>query len=94
MTTMFVKHTVSNYGTWKRGYDEFGSVRKEKGVTAASVHRDANDPNTIVITHKFKDIKAATDFAQSEDLKAAMANAGVTSQPEFWFTEDVEHTSY
>jgi quinol monooxygenase YgiN len=93
-TTMFVKHKVSDYGNWKRAYDEFVSVRKEKGVTGASVHRDANAPNIIIVTHQFKDTNAATAFANSEDLKSAMADAGVAGPPEIWFGEDIEQTSY
>lgn len=93
-TTMFVRHRVNNYEDWKRVYDDFGSVRKEKGVTGASVHRDANDPNAITITHQFKDMNAATAFANSEDLKSAMANAGVAGPPDIWFSEDIERTSY
>jgi quinol monooxygenase YgiN len=85
MATMFVRHTVN---------DEFASVRKGKGVTGASVHRDANDPNTIIITHQFKDLNAAKAFADSEELKSAMASAGVSGRPEIWFAEDVEHTSF
>lgn len=92
--TMFIKHKVSDYTTWKPSYDGLGSVRKQKGVTAASVHRDANDPNTIIVMHRFKDLDAATGFASSEELKSAMAKAGVTGPPEIWFSEDIEHTSY
>lgn len=92
--TMFVRHKVSDYRTWKPDYDGLGSVRKQKGVTAASVHRDPNDPNTIIVMHQFKDLDAATGFASSEELKSAMAKAGVTSPPEIWFSEDIEHTSY
>ncbi len=94
MVTMFVRHRVSDYVNWKRVYDEFASVRKVKGVTAASVHRDTNDPDIIVITHQFEDMNAAKEFADSEDLKLAMANAGVSSPPETWFGEDIEHTPY
>lgn len=93
-TTMFIKHTISNYENWKSVYDKFGSLRKEKGVTGASVHRDANDPNTIIVTHQFKDLNAATAFASSEDLKSAMAKAGVAGPPEIWFSEDIEQTPY
>ncbi len=93
-TTMFVKHKVSDYGNWKRVYDEFASTRKEKGVTGASVHRDANDADTLTVTHQFNDLKAATSFADSEELKSAMANAGVSGPPEIWFTEDIEQTPY
>jgi quinol monooxygenase YgiN len=94
MATMFVRHTVNDYAKWKKVYDEFASVRKGKGVTGASVHRDANDPNTIIITHQFKDLNAAKAFADSEELKSAMASAGVSGRPEIWFAEDVEHTSF
>jgi quinol monooxygenase YgiN len=94
MATMFVRHQVNDYANWKRVYDGIASVRKEKGVTGASVYRDANDPNTIVVTHQFKDLNAAMAFAHSEDLKSAMAKAGVNGAPEFWFTEDIEHTSF
>ncbi|MBS1253058.1 MAG: hypothetical protein MAG451_02103 [Anaerolineales bacterium] len=94
MATMFVRHKVSDYGNWKRAYDEFASVRKEKGVTGASVHRDANDPDAMIVTHQFKDMNAAMAFADSEELKSAMANAGVSGPPEIWFCEDIEQTPY
>jgi len=91
---MFVRHKVNDYGQWKRAYDEVAPVRKAKGVTAASVHRDAKDPNTIIITHQFQNLDAAMAFANSEDLKSAMMKAGVSGPPEFWFSEDIERTSY
>lgn len=94
MATMFVRHKVSDYGNWKRAYDEFASVRKEKGVTGASVHRDANAPDAMIVTHQFKDMNAAMAFADSEELKSAMANAGVSGPPEIWFCEDIEQTPY
>jgi hypothetical protein len=86
---MFARHKVNNYDNWKRIYDEMAPVQKKMGVTAASVHRDAQDANTITVVHKFKDVKSAMAFANSEDLKSAMARAGVSGQPEIWFTEDV-----
>ena len=92
MTTMFVRHKVSDYGNWKRVYDEFAPVRKANGVTGASVHRDASDPNTIIVVHRFRDIETAKAFADSEELKSAMARAGVGGPPEIWFCEDVEET--
>ena len=94
MTTMFVRHTVNDYGSWKRIYDEVAPLRKQKGVTAASVHRDANDPDTVFITHQFANMEAAKAFASSEELKSALAKAGVKGSPQFWFTEDVEHTAH
>jgi quinol monooxygenase YgiN len=94
MATLFVRHTVRDYGKWKKAYDELAAVRKEKGVTGASVHRDANDPLVMIVTHQFKDVNAARAFANSEELKSAMANAGVSGPPEIWFGEDIERTPY
>lgn len=93
MATMFVKHTVKDYGNWKRVYDEFGSTRKQNGVIAASVYRSAESPKTLIITHQFNDMQAAQAFANSDELKSAMANAGVEGHPEIWFGEPIESTS-
>jgi hypothetical protein len=93
-TTLFVKHTVKDYDTWKTAYDAHGSQRKEYGASSASVHRDSNDPNTIVVTVRFPNAQAAMAFANSDDLKSAMSNAGVISQPELWFADDIEQTAY
>lgn len=93
-TTLFVKHTVNNYEDWKRVYDDFAPTRQEMGVTGASVHREASNPNLITVTHRFDDLDAARAFADSEELKSAMANAGIAGPPNIWFTEDVEQTGH
>ena len=92
MVTMFVRHKVEDYGNWKRFYDGFGPERKEMGVTGASVYCDAHDTNAITVTHQFKDLNAATAFANSVELKATMAKAGVSGPPEIWFTQQIETT--
>jgi quinol monooxygenase YgiN len=94
MATMFVRHKVQDYEEWKRVYDRFASARKKMGVTGASVHRDVNEANTLVVTHQFEDLNAAKAFADSEELKSAMADAGVSGPPEIWFTEEIERTPY
>jgi quinol monooxygenase YgiN len=94
MASIFVKHKVNDYASWKRVYDDFASYRKQNGVTAASVHRDPDDPTMIIVMHRFGDVNAAQNFLNSDELRAAMANAGVSGQPEIWLTEDVEQTPY
>jgi quinol monooxygenase YgiN len=94
MATLFARHKVADYGKWKRVYDDFASVRKEKGVTGASVHRDAGDSSMIVVTHQFKNLDAAKAFADSEELRSTMEKAGVMGPPEIWICEDIEQTPY
>ena len=91
--TMFIRHPVSDYSKWKPVYDSISALRQQMGVIGASVHRDGQDPNLIVVTHRFNTLAQAQAFAASEDLRAAMGKAGVSGPPEFWFTEDVEHTA-
>ena len=93
MVTLFIKHDVSDYSKWKRVYDSWAQRRKEHGVVGASVWHDAHSPQTIIITHDFNTIAQATALVNSEELKAAMGEAGVTSAPEFWFGEAIEHTA-
>ena len=89
MTTMFVRHTVSNYSVWRKLYDEFNAVQKAKGVKAQSVYQAADNPGDITVTHDFPDLETAQAFAKSDELKTAMRGAGVVGAPTIWFTNKV-----
>lgn len=93
MVTTFVVHKVNDFDAWKSVYDAFTPVRKANGVIGASVHRDVNDPNNLIVTHQFKDLKTAQAFLASGELKSAMQNAGVASKPSIWLGEHIENTS-
>lgn len=94
MASMFIKHRVADFGKWKPAFDEHEPARRQFGATAHSVHRDAADPNVVIVAFRVEDLARAREFVASEDLKAAMENAGVVGAPEFWFTEDVEDKRY
>jgi len=85
MTTMFVRHTVSNYGAWRKIYDDFHAVQKKGGVTAQAVYQAADNPNDVTVTHEFPDLKTAHAFAGSDELKKAMQGSGVVGAPTVWF---------
>ncbi len=89
MTTMFVRHTVSNYNTWRKVYDDFASFQKASGVTAQAVYQAADNPNDITVTHEFDTAEAAQAFVRSDELKKAMQSAGVAGAPTIWFTNKV-----
>jgi hypothetical protein len=84
MVTLFVRHTVSEYKTWRKIYDDFAPIQKAKGVEAQAVYQAADNPNDITVTHSFATREAAQAFVKSEELKKAMQNAGVVGAPTIW----------
>ena len=94
MVTFFAKHTVKDYSNWKQVYDGLASIRQNMGVTGASVSRDPQNANLLTVTHQFNDLSSAAAFAHSDELKAAMANAGVEGMPELWIAERIEQTAF
>lgn len=86
MATMSVRHTVSDYRTWRKAYDDFAPVQKAKGVTAQAVYQAHDNPNDVTVAHEFASVAAAQAFAASSELKTAMQGAGVVGAPTIWFT--------
>jgi choline dehydrogenase-like flavoprotein len=41
MTTMFVRHTVTDYKTWRKAYDDFAPFQKANVVMAQAVYQAA-----------------------------------------------------
>ena len=83
---VFVRHEVSDYATWRKGYDGFDATRRKMGVTAQAVYQAIDNPNDVTVTHDFKTLERAKAFAASAELKNAMQNAGVKGTPQIWFT--------
>lgn len=86
MATLFARHTVGDYAAWRRTFDDFAATQNALGVTATAVYRGADDTNDITVAHDFATLGAAKAFADSQELKAAMHDAGVISAPTIWFT--------
>ncbi len=89
MATLFARHTVSDYAAWKKGYDEFDATRKAMGVTSDGVYQADDNPNDVTLYHEFATMDAAKKFAGSDELKAAMQNAGVVGAPTIWFANRI-----
>ena len=94
MASMFVRHRVADFGKWKPVFDEHEATRRRLGFTAHSLHRDADDPNVVIIAMRMTDLSRAKEFASSDDLRSTMERAGVQGPPEIWFAEDIEDKRY
>jgi quinol monooxygenase YgiN len=90
MATLLVKHRVANFENWKRVFDTFEALREKHGFIGHSVHRDATDPNVVVIVNRVKEMSEAKAYGASKELREAMTGAGVQGAPEVLFLDDVE----
>ena len=89
MATLFVRHTVADYGKWKQGYDAFDAERRGLGVTSDGVNQLDGNPNDVTVYHEFANMEAAKAFAANPRLREVMSQAGVQGAPDIWFTERV-----
>lgn len=77
MATSFVRHKVSDYSVWRQVYDSVAEVQREGGVVAAAVYRSVDDPNDVLVMHRFATMEDAHAFMHSPALRDAMGKAGV-----------------
>lgn len=87
MFTLFVRHKVAEYDTWRSVYDAF-DVRDAMGVKEDGVLRHVEDPNDVTVYHVFESRQGAEAFLANPELGAAMQKAGVIGKPEIWLTEN------
>ena len=86
MVRMFARHQVADYSAWRKAYDAFD--RGSLGARQHAVYRSVTDPNEITVWHDFDDRATAESFVGSDDLKAAMTEAGVIGPPNIWITDE------
>ncbi|HEY7626763.1 MAG TPA: hypothetical protein VH761_06840 [Ilumatobacteraceae bacterium] len=79
--TLVVRHTVADFGTWRKVYDEVGTLRAKHGCTAERVLRTPADPNDVLVTHDFPSVADAQAFAGDPALGEAMHRGGLLGTP-------------
>lgn len=79
--TLIARQNVSDYETWRKGYDAAATIRDRHGCTGESVLRSPKDHNRVFVTHQFPTVEQAEAFAADPELHAAMAHAGVVGDP-------------
>lgn len=84
-TAVTVSHSVSDFDVWLTAFNNHDSVRTANGMSSATVHRTASDTNMVTVTVWTKDHASARDFFGKQELKDAMQEAGVNSEPEITF---------
>jgi quinol monooxygenase YgiN len=57
-------------------YDGASEMQRAAGVTDASVYRDEDDPNVVLVVHRFGSRADGEAFMDNPDAKSAMEAAG------------------
>ena len=82
MTTLtIVRHHVQDYAKWRKTYDAFAPTQRAGGVIEESVYQDKDDPNEVLVLHRFANREKADAFLASAELRDTMKSAGVMGQP-------------
>ena len=90
MTTVLIKHPVEDYDKWKDAFDAFIDNRKAGGEKSYHIYRTLNNLNNVVVLFEWDSAENAITFLQSDELKAAMQQAGVAGPPEINIMETAE----
>jgi len=86
MATIFIRHPVADYDTWRPFYDDDVARRDAIGLREVGVFRDASDPNSVLVVWDTDNVSGFEAMLADEALKAAMEEAGVTGPPQVWIT--------
>lgn len=93
MPSLLIRHHVADYSAWKAAFDAHEPARRANGSQGGWIYRNAANPLEVLLLLEWDDLERARLFADSDDLREAMAQAGVTDRPDLWFLEDEERLS-
>jgi hypothetical protein len=91
MTTLAVRHSVTDFDTWQAGFEGHDEGRRSHGATG---HRVLRDGNSVLALIEFPDTAAAQAFSADPALRAAMQDAGVIGAPEISLWSETSQEQY
>ena len=84
---LVVRHTVADFDTWKSAFDAEEDQRRAASAVGHHINRAEDNPNDLSVYIAATDTAKLEAFATSDELKAVMQSAGVTSAAELmWVT--------
>jgi len=76
-----ISHDVKDYEAWKQKFDEHNPDRLEAGLEVTGIARGYENPENVSVMFAFDNMDEAKLFAESEELKNSMEEAGVLGDP-------------
>lgn len=82
MVKVILSHEVTDFATWKTGFDSGEGMRAAAGVVTTGVYTAVDNANHVTVTTEFPSVEAVQGFLSNPNLKADMEAAGVVGEPE------------
>jgi heme-degrading monooxygenase HmoA len=90
MAAMLIRHRVADFAAWMPAFAAEASVRRAHGARQERVLRSSTDPHEVIVLLEWDDLERARLYAESDDARLAMRQAGVTDQPDVWLLHESE----
>ncbi len=85
LPAMIIRHHVEDFDAWLAGYDAADELQRSNGIIGHAANRSLDDPSLVLVYHQAESFETLRSFLRSDDLRAAMKEAGATSEPEVTF---------
>ena len=82
LPAFLLSHRVADFDTWLTAYDAADSLRQAKGIIGHAANRSLDDPSVALVYHQAESFDTLRAFLEDDELRAAMKEAGVISEPE------------
>jgi len=76
---ILVQHRVADYQVWKKGFDEYDSIRQEMGINVLNIFCFKDDTNNVIFIMEVSDFQAAYSYAS--ELTEIKGKLGVIGEP-------------
>jgi heme-degrading monooxygenase HmoA len=89
---VLTRFKVEDFDRWRAVFESKGEFRKSAGSLGTHIFRNAGDPSEVIINVQWQDESHAIAFYGSQELNAAMQEAGVIGPIEITYLEDAGRT--
>ena len=94
MYTLQIEHPVTDFGGWKRAFDNDPVGRQRGGVLRHRIFRKVDDPNYVIIELEFNKLSEADSFLISLQKLWSNVEGTVMNNPRARIVEEAESKEY
>lgn len=85
LPAFLISHQVADFDTWLTGYNAADDLRQARGIIGHAANRSLDDPSVALVYHQAESFDTLQAFLEDDELRVAMKDAGVVSEPEVSF---------